>query len=95
MVFSGLLVSGVTSMFFISKTLLEGNYRRYVFDEKDINFRCAVDDKNMLLTRLLDSNTTIWIKNEDANQKKYKNLRLLIIWIGMFIIFIIICLCIQ
>ena len=49
----------------------------------------------MLLTRLLDSNTTIWIKNEDANQKKYKNLRLLIIWIGMFIIFIIICLCIQ
>lgn len=95
MVFSGLLVSGVTSMFFISKTLLEGNYRRYVFDEKDINFRCAVDDKNMLLTRLLDSNTTIWIKNEDANQKKYRNLRLLIIWIGMFIIFIIICLCIQ
>lgn len=95
MVFLGLLVSGVTSMFFISKTLLEGNYRRYVFDEKDINFRCAVDDKNMLLTRLLDSNTTIWIKNEDANQKKYKNLRLLIIWIGMFIIFIIICLCIQ
>lgn len=95
LIFWGLLISGIVSMFYIYQTLLTGTYRRYVFDKKDINFRCAVDDKNMLLTRLLDSNTTIWIKNEDANEKKYKNLKRLIIWTGIFIISIIVCLCIQ
>lgn len=91
----GLVLSGIETLYYIAKTMVISKYSRYLFNNKELNFRCAVEDKNMLLTKLLDSNTSVWIKNEEANKKKYKCLKLLVIWIVVFILFIVICSCIQ
>lgn len=88
-----LAFSGMFSLLLIAKALLVGEYSKYLFDDKELNFKCAVDDKYMSLVRLLDSNTTVWIKNEEANEKKYKTLRLLVIWSIIFIVFTVISFC--
>lgn len=95
LIFVGLLTSGAVTLFLIAQTLIKGEYSRYNFDNKELNFKCAVEDKNMLLTKLLDSNTTVWIKNEATNQKKYVKLKLSIICTAVFIIFILISFSIQ
>lgn len=91
----GLTISGIVSLVYIALALLYNPYRKFRFDKRDENFRCAVEDKNMLLVKLLDSNTTVWEKNEDANEKKFNYLRWLVIWIIIFITFIIFSFCIE
>lgn len=91
----GLTISGIVSLVYIALALLYNPYRKYRFDKRDENFRCAVEDKNMLLVKLLDSNTTVWEKNEDANEKKFNYLKWLVIWIIIFITFIIFSFCIE
>lgn len=92
-VLSGLIVSGIISLVYIALSLLYNRYRKFRFDKRDENFRCAVEDKNMLLVKLLDSNTTVWVKNEESNEKKFVYMKMLVIWIIVFIAFIILSLC--
>lgn len=91
----GLIISGIASLVYIALALLYNPYRKFRFDKRDENFKCAVEDKNMLLVKLLDSNTTVWEKNEDANEKKFNYLKLLVMWIIIFIVFIIFSFCIE
>jgi len=91
----GLIISGIVSLVYIAMALLYNPYRKFRFDKRDENFRCAVEDKNMLLVKLLDSNTTVWEKNEDANEKKFNYLKMLVIWIIVFIAFIILSFCFE
>lgn len=92
-ILSGLIISGILSLTYIALALLYNPYSKFRFDKRDENFRCAVEDKNMLLVKLLDSNTTVWEKNENANEKKYNYLKMLVIWILVFIVFIILSFC--
>ena len=92
-VLSGLIISGIASLVYIALSLLYNRYRKFRFDKRDENFRCAVEDKNMLLVKLLDSNTTVWVKNEESNEKKFVYMKMLVIWIIVFIVFIILGLC--
>lgn len=92
-VLSGLIISGIISLVYIALSLLYNRYRKFRFDKRDENFRCAVEDKNMLLVKLLDSNTTVWAKNEESNEKKFIYMKMLVIWIIVFIAFIILSLC--
>ena len=75
-------------------TLLIGDYRKYRFEDKKLNFDSAVDDQIMFFTRMLDSNTNVWIKNEAANERKYKNLKILVSSIVLLLVSAIICCCI-
>ena len=90
-ILGGLIISGMVSLTYIALALLYNPYRKFRFDKRDENFRCAVEDKNMLLVKLLDSNTTIWEKNEDANEKKFSY----VIWMIVFVCFIILCFCFE
>jgi hypothetical protein len=92
-ILGGLIISGIVSLVYIALALLYNPYCKFKFDKRDDNFRCAVEDKNMLLVKLLDSNTTVWEKNENANEKKFDYLKMLVIWIIVFIVFIILCFC--
>lgn len=94
-ILGGLIMSGIVSLVYIALALLYNPYRKFRFDKRDDNFRCAVEDKNMLLVKLLDSNTTVWEKNEDANEKKYNYLKMLVIWTIVFIAFIILSFCFE
>lgn len=87
--FVGLCISGILSFFFITATLLTDKYSKALYDDKENNFKCSVDDKYMSIVVMLDTNTNVWIKNENTNTQKAKRLRKLIITIGIFIIFII------
>lgn len=94
-VLSGLIISGIITLVYIAFALLYNQYRRFRFEKRDENFRCAVEDKNMLLVKLLDSNTIVWEKNEESNEKKYDYLKMLVIWMIVFIGFIILCFCFE
>lgn len=94
-ILGGLIISGIVSFVYIALALLYNPYCKYRFDKRDENFRCAAEDKNMLLVKLLDSNTTVWEKNEKANDKKFSFLKLLVIWIIAFVIFIILGFCFE
>lgn len=94
-VLGGLIISGVISLIYIALALLYNRYRKFRFNKRDENFRCAVEDKNMLLVKLLDSNTTVWEKNEESNEKKFDYLKMLVIWMIVFIGFIILCFCFE
>ena len=95
LVFLGLIGTALVALIEIAFTLIAGEYSRYQFDDKENNFKCAVDDKNMMFTKLLDSNTNVWKKNEETNEKKYKYLRKSVIWIFFLIIFLIISIALQ
>lgn len=94
LVFLSLTVSGISSIVFMVATLLIGDYRKYRFEDKKLNFDSAVDDQIMFFTRMLDSNTNVWIKNEAANERKYKNLKILVSSIVLLLVSAIICCCI-
>lgn len=95
LVFLGLIGTALVALIEIAFTLIAGEYSRYQFDDKENNFKCAVDDKNMMLTKLLDSNSNVWKKNEVTNEKKYKYLKQSVIWIFFLIIFLIISIALQ
>lgn len=86
----GLMVTALGTLAQIAQTLLAGKYSYYKFDIKEVNFKCAVDDKNMMFTKLLDANTNVWKNNEIANEEKYKHLRNSVVWIFFLIVFIVI-----
>lgn len=89
LVLLGLIVTAFGALIQIAQTLIAGKYFRYKFDDKEINFKCAVDDKNMMFTKLLDANTNVWKRNEGTNEKKYIYLRNSVIWIFILIFFIV------
>lgn len=91
----GLIVTALGALVQIAQTLLAGKYFYYKFDNKEVNFKCAVDDKNMMFTKLLDANTNAWKKNEETNDKKYIHLRNSVIWIFSLIFFIVISISVQ
>lgn len=95
LIFLGLIGTALVALIEIAFTLIAGEYSRYQFDDKEDNFKCAVDDKNMMFTKLLDSNTNVWKKNEETNEKKYTYLRNSVIWIFFLIIFLIISIALQ
>lgn len=92
-ILGGLTISGIVSLMHIILVLLYNPYSKFLFGRRDENFRCAVEDKNMLLVKLLDSNTTVWEKNEAANEKKYSYLVKHVIWMLLFVAFIILGFC--
>ena len=92
-ILGGLTIFGIVSLVYIILVLLYNPYSKFLFDRRDENFRCAVEDKNMLLVKLLDSNTTVWEKNEVANEKKYSCLMKHVIWMSLFVAFIILGFC--
>lgn len=94
-ILGGLIISGIVSLVYIALALLYNPYCKFRFDKRDENFRCSVEDKNMLLVKLLDSNTTVWEKNEAANDKKFNYMKMLVIWIIVFIAFIILSFCFK
>lgn len=85
----GMVISGLMILPYMVLGLTNSHFRKFQFDDRDENFRCAVEDKNMLLVKLLDSNTTVWEKNEDSNDKIFTHLRKLVIYMVAFIFFII------
>lgn len=91
----GLLISAFGALFQIAKILISGVFHRFRFDEKEINFKCAVDDKNMMLTKLLDANTNAWTKNEQTNDNKFKHLNNSVKWIFFLILFMVISISVQ
>lgn len=90
LVLLGLIVTAIGALVQIAKTLLADKYACYKFDDKEVNFKCAVDDKNMMFTKLLDINTNVWKNNEKANKEKFKRLRNSVVWMFLLIIFIVI-----
>ncbi len=90
LVLLGLIVTAIGALVQIAKTLLADKYACYKFDNKEVNFKCAVDDKNMMFTKLLDVNTNVWKNNEKANKEKFKRLKSTVVWMFLLIIFIII-----
>lgn len=86
----GLVITGLWSLFLIGKAMIKGGYGKYLFYDKEVNFRCAVDDKYISMTRLLEGNTTVWKRNEDINKEKYEILRKLMLTIILFMTFIVI-----
>ncbi|MBD5532030.1 MAG: hypothetical protein HDQ98_07515 [Lachnospiraceae bacterium] len=60
LVLLGLAVTAIGALVQIAQTLLAGKCAYYKFDNKEVNFKCAVDDKNMMFTKLLDANTYVW-----------------------------------
>lgn len=95
LVLLGLAVTVFGALIQIAQILISGVYSRYIFDNKEINFKCAVDDKNMMFTKLLDANTNAWKKNEQTNDNKFKHLRSSVIWIFSLIFFIVISILVQ
>lgn len=88
LVLLGLMGTAIGALVQLAQTLLAGEYSHYKFDDKEVNFKCAVDDKNMMFTKLLDINTNVWKNNEKTNDEKFKRLRNSVVWIFFFIIFI-------
>lgn len=92
--FITLLISGVVSLFFMYK-IFKTNYSKFDFSNKEAHFKCMVDDKLMSLVSLVDTNTNVWIKNEDANEDKAKYLKKLIAFMSIYIISTIVCYCLT
>ena len=67
------LVSGGISMWFIYKTLQGEKYRFFNFKDKENNYKCAVEDKELFWVMLLESMTNVWEKNETILEKKSDN----------------------
>lgn len=95
LVLLGLVITALGALVQIAQTLLAGEYSYYKFDDKEVNFKCAVDDKNMMFTKLLDINTNVWKNNEKTNDEKFKRLRNSVVWMFFFIIFIVIGISLQ
>ena len=84
-----LFISGICSLMCIYKTIKCGQYLKFTFDDRELNFRLAVDDKNIAIAELLDSYTKIWTENERLNEIKAQNYENMIFCTAVFTFLII------
>lgn len=61
---------GFALVYYIYKAMSIQNYSKCKYDDKELNYKCAVEDKDMALVRFLEIYTNIWIKNESCNELK-------------------------
>ncbi len=80
-----MVCAGMLSLYFITQTITSKQYARYTFEERNINYRCAVDDKELFLVMMLEAYTNCWEKNESTNQKKAWYLSKSMIFIAVYI----------
>lgn len=80
-----LVCTGVLSLYFTIQTITSKQYARYTFEERNINYRCAVDDKELFSVMMLEAYTNCWEKNENTNQKKAWYLSKSMIFIAVYI----------
>lgn len=78
------IITGFLSLLFIMKGLITRKYYRFNFEDRDINYRCAIDDVDMAYIYMLEVCSNSRDKNEILNDKKARYVNLSIVFIGLF-----------
>ena len=78
------------SLYYIYQSIKPHTYKKFMFDEKEYNFKGAVDDINITYTTLLDNVTNSWIQNRaivnDISEKYHKSIKWIIAFAGTLIL---------
>ena len=84
-------VTGIVSLIYIFKGIAAQKYKRFCFEERIDNFKCAVDDVCLFYVVMLEGSTNAWKHNEGCNEKKAhflkQSLATLIVYILSVVIF--------
>lgn len=79
-----IMVAGIMSLKYIYQTLKPRLYTKYVFEQKDTNFRGAATDKNATYVAFLDNVTNSWRENRESINNMANNYHQALIWIIIF-----------
>lgn len=69
-IISILVITGILTLYYLVQVILSKNYFRYTFDERELNDRCAVEDKDMFMVMIIEAYSNICEKNEKTNNQK-------------------------
>ena len=84
-IFAGvLIVTGIISLKFIYKALKPRSYTKFVFEQKEDNFRGAAMDKNVAYMTFLDNVTNSWNENRETINDMADNYHKSLIWVIAF-----------
>lgn len=85
----GLIIFGVLSLAFLYRSINTKIYMNFNFEDKERNYKTAVDDKYLSIVSMLDEYTNVWRFNDYILTQKSKTFKNSVIFIAIFTIFII------
>lgn len=88
-ILAGQALFGLLTLVFICSTLKSHKYSTMSLQDKELNFKGAVDDKYISMVQLLDTYTNCWINNSDAIDMKSKYYSRLLVSISLFAVFVV------
>lgn len=79
-----IVITGIKSLIFIYKTIKPHTYTKFMFEEKEENFKGAAINKNITYIALLDNVTNSWIQNRTVINNMADDYHSAIKWILAF-----------
>lgn len=70
-----IIITGAISLYFICRSIAARKYKHFDFDDRENNFKCAVEDKKLFKVVQLEALTNAWKENDISIKDKARNFR--------------------
>lgn len=79
-----IIITGIISLYFIYRSIAARKYKHFDFDDRENNFKCAVEDKKLFKVVQLETLTNAWKENDLSVQDKARNFRYALVSLAVY-----------